>query len=126
MSTWLWLGIGALAAAAIAVALRAGAARRRGEPFGFRWFLERPAAHDPERAEVLREALAQFAKPPSRDRAIRGRQLAALRARPRAPRADGHDSPFAAVSRRYWSDRVSIEVVLVRHALAHADELRGR
>lgn len=73
-------------------------------------------AHDPERAQLLREAVARFATVPSRDRETRQRQLAEIAA----------DVPFRDLDRRYYASTQSIDVVLLRHALAHADELRSR
>lgn len=73
-------------------------------------------AHDPERADILRNAVARFAEPPDPDRKKRQRQLAAA--------SKGDTSSFEALDRRYYALKRPIEVTLTLHASANAAELR--
>jgi len=74
------------------------------------------AAFDPARAALLREVVAQFATPPSSDRGVRAKQLAALH--------EKSADPLGAFDKRYYALPTPIDVAIARHAAAHVDELR--
>ena len=75
-------------------------------------------AHDPARAEIVREALRRFGEELATSQVRRTEQISVLYAR--------HDDPFADLDRRCYALPTPIEVTLAQHALLHADELRAR
>lgn len=76
------------------------------------------SAQDIPRREILREALARFAEPPSTDRETRQAQLATLtRAR---------DAVFEDLDQRYRALEVPIDVAVAKLVLANPDAFRTR